>query len=383
MGHNSRMITFQNLSFWEKETFINHTDYLIVGSGIVGLSTAIYLKQREKHKKVTVLERGFLPTGASTKNAGFSCIGSPSELMDDLTKNSAEQVFETVQKRWQGLNNLKSLLGEKNIDYLELGSHELFLPQHNNKFENCISSLDKLNEQLKNITGISNVFQEANEIIDNYGFAGFSKAISHKAEGQINTGMMMKSLVKKAQEMDVQLLNGIEVKEINTTDLETNFGRIGFKKLAICTNGFSKRFFPSEDVVPARAQVIVTEEISNLKLKGIFHFDEGFYYFRNIGNRILFGGGRNLAFKEEETEELKNTELIINKLKTVLHEQIIPDQTVNIEHQWAGTMGVGQAKFPIIKEVDNHIFCGIRLGGMGVAIGSVVGKELAELMSKS
>ena len=82
-GHFLAMINFQQLSFWEKESFINQTVYLIIGSGIVGLSTAIYLKQREKGKKVTVLERGFLPTGASTKNAGFSCIGSPSELLDD------------------------------------------------------------------------------------------------------------------------------------------------------------------------------------------------------------------------------------------------------------------------------------------------------------
>jgi gamma-glutamylputrescine oxidase len=120
------MINFQNLSFWEKETFINHTDYLIIGSGIVGLSTAIYLKQRDNTKKVTVLERGFLPTGASTKNAGFSCIGSPSELLDDLKKHSKDEVYATVAKRWAGLLNLNQLLGEENIGYKSLGSHELF-----------------------------------------------------------------------------------------------------------------------------------------------------------------------------------------------------------------------------------------------------------------
>ena len=65
-----------NLSFWEKESFLNRSDYVIIGSGIVGLSAALHLKQREKGKKVTVLERGILPSGASTKNAGFACIGS-------------------------------------------------------------------------------------------------------------------------------------------------------------------------------------------------------------------------------------------------------------------------------------------------------------------
>jgi hypothetical protein len=43
-------------------------------------------------------------------------------------------------------------------------------------------------------------------------------------------------------------------------------------------------------------------------------------------------------------------------------------------------MGVGQQKKPIVKPVGNHVFCGVRLGGMGVAIGSLVGKELADLL---
>ena len=42
-------------------------------------------------------------------------------------------------------------------------------------------------------------------------------------------------------------------------------------------------------------------------------------------------------------------------------------------------MGVGKQKSPIVKQVSNSIFCGVRLGGMGVALGSLVGKELAEL----
>ena len=43
-------------------------------------------------------------------------------------------------------------------------------------------------------------------------------------------------------------------------------------------------------------------------------------------------------------------------------------------------MGVGSQKKPIVKQLSNHIFCGVRLGGMGVAIGSLVGQELANLI---
>ena len=43
-------------------------------------------------------------------------------------------------------------------------------------------------------------------------------------------------------------------------------------------------------------------------------------------------------------------------------------------------MGMGSTKNPIVKQLSNHVYCGVRLGGMGIAIGSLVGKELADLV---
>src|SRR5690606_23509855 len=108
-------------------------------------------------------------------------------------------------------------------------------------------------------------------------------------------------------------------------------------------------------------------------------FDEGYYYFRNIDDRILFGGGRNLDFKTEETMELGQTHIIQTKLEELLHDIISPHQQVKIERRWSGIMGVGSQKTPIVKQISNSVFCGVRLGGMGVALGSLVGRELAEL----
>ena len=105
------------LSYWEKQHFFNKSDLVVIGSGIVGLNAAISFKLKFPSKKVTVLERGILPSGASTKNAGFACIGSVSELSDDLTKMSEQNVWETVSFRYAGLKKLRSLVGDENIYY--------------------------------------------------------------------------------------------------------------------------------------------------------------------------------------------------------------------------------------------------------------------------
>lgn len=75
------MLNHQQLSYWERKTFLKDIDYIVIGAGIVGFSCAYHLKEKFPSAKVVVLERGYLPTGASSKNAGFACFGSPNRTM--------------------------------------------------------------------------------------------------------------------------------------------------------------------------------------------------------------------------------------------------------------------------------------------------------------
>jgi aspartate oxidase len=82
------------LSYWEIKNWFSNVDYTIVGSGIVGLHTAIRLRERFPKAKILILEKGILPQGASTKNAGFACFGSVSEIIDDFNTHCEEEVIE-------------------------------------------------------------------------------------------------------------------------------------------------------------------------------------------------------------------------------------------------------------------------------------------------
>jgi glycine/D-amino acid oxidase-like deaminating enzyme len=163
--------------------------------------------------------------------------------------------------------------------------------------------------------------------------------------------------------------------------MQTSVGFITAGKVLICTNGFAQQFLPQHDVHPARAQVLVTSPIDDLQVKGTFHYQSGYYYFRNVNDRILIGGGRNLDFEGETTTTFANTAQITDALKDMLSSIVLPNTEFSIHYEWSGIMGVGKTKAPIVDKVDQHIGVGVRMGGMGIAIGSLVGEELADLFS--
>jgi gamma-glutamylputrescine oxidase len=373
------------LSYWENQTYFQNVNLLVIGSGIVGLNAAISYKKRFPKAKVLVIERGILPNGASTKNAGFCCFGSASELSDDLKQMNEDTVWETVSHRYKGLNKLRKLTGDDTINYQQLGGFEVF--DTKKEFEACADTISSFNKKMKDTLGLKNVYEVDKTKIKQSGLAGFTYCIKNKYEGQINTGQMMQALLNIAYKKGILILNNLEVDKITDekTHVETFFKNklsIQSKKVIVATNGFAKQLLPGLDVKPARAQVLVTSPIKDLKLKGAFHYQQGYYYFRNIDNRILFGGGRNLDFKGEETTDMQLTKIIQNKLESILNKHILPKQSYKIEQRWSGIMGVGSEKKPIIKHTSKNVVCAVRMGGMGIAIGSLVGEMAVDELLK-
>jgi glycine/D-amino acid oxidase-like deaminating enzyme len=371
-----------NLSYWEYNSWLAQTDFAIVGSGIVGLSCALELRKLHPEARIVVMEKGALPQGASTKNAGFACFGSISELISDFGQHPEEEVVHLVQRRWQGIQQLRKLLGDRELDYQNLGGHEVFLDEQQELYELCLSRLDGINQMLKPVFGGYPFVKSPNRFV-------FQKTkeqyVTHLFEGQLDTGKMMRALLAKVNQHGILVINGLDVREyrevehgvsVLTNEFEFNTGR-----LLLTTNGFAARLL-NEQVVPARAQVLVTEPIPNLKVEGTFHLDRGYYYFRNIHDRILIGGGRNLDFDTETTMEPGHTQVIQDRLEALLSEVVLPGVPFRVSRRWSGIMGVGDSKNPIVKQISDRVYCGVRLGGMGIAIGTSVGRDLAIMASR-
>jgi gamma-glutamylputrescine oxidase len=372
-------------SYWEQKSFFGIYDVIIVGSGIVGLNAALELKSNSPTLKIAILERGILPSGASTKNAGFACFGSVSELMSDIKTYGETTVYELVERRFKGLETLRKTLGDEAISFEQNGGYELFLNTEKKQKTTALTSISYLNNLLKPVFSGADIFTDSSDKIAYFGFSKVDGLIFNHFEGQIDTGKMMSALIQKVQSLGIKIFNQCEVFSFEEEDiikLNTNIGEFKTNKILFATNAFTSKLLPNLNIIPGRGQVLITEPIVNLKWKGAFHYDEGYYYFRNIEDRILLGGGRNLNFKTEETYELATTEEIQNKLKELLSEVIYPNKSIAVDYSWSGIMGFGKNLEPIIQKISKGIFVAARCNGMGIALGSLTGKDAADLILK-
>lgn len=374
------------LSYWEQQSFISY-DHIVIGSGIVGLSTAIELKERFPSASVVVLERGLLPTGASSRNAGFACMGSVTELLDYLETMSEAEVLSLYDQRKKGLEKLRARLGDANIGYATNGSYELL--EQSDMDAGILDKIESLNQLLLPITQRP-AFTLASEKISEFGFSSeHTKAlIENTCEGELHTGKMLKALMRMALQLGIEIKTGAEAIRYEETQQHVyveikdssrnNTLALHADTLSICTNAFTKQLLPDEDVVPGRGQVLITQPIEGLKFKGIYHMDKGYYYFREIDGRILIGGGRNLDFEGETTTEFALTEQIQTELERKLYEIVIPGIPYQVEQRWAGIMAFGNTRSPIVKSFSPRVFGAFRMGGMGVALGSEVASRLVD-----
>lgn len=374
------------LSFWESNSLVNY-QYIIVGAGITGLSTACAIKEKNPKASVLVIEKGILPTGASTKNAGFACIGSYTEKWADYERLGEEQFLQLIEDRWIGLYLLRKRLGDDHIDYINHGGFELMINETGAEGD----KVAKLNELLAPMFK-KQVFYIVPQFINQFGFNAdiVSDMVFNPFEGQIDTGKMMNTLLNYAGILQIRVITGTDVKHIEDTPTgakvycQNNGQLITFnaEQVAICTNAFTKHFLPDEEITPGRGQVLCTAPIDDLKFTGIFHFDEGYYYFRNYGKRVIFGGGRNIDFETETTTQFELNQRIQNQLNYFLDEVILPNTPYTVEHQWSGIMAFNEQKTPLVKRVNQHVVVGARLNGMGVALASKIADTLATLMMK-
>lgn len=372
------------LSFWEKDSYYADTDLVIIGAGLMGLWSAYELKKAAPSLSITILEKNATPLGASTRNAGFACFGSLTELISDESAMGTAAMLSIVESRFKGIQKIRANFSDEAIQYDACGGFEAIQNDHFTA-ANLDEHIHYLNGLLAPITGNHQTFCNATQQMNRYGVKGFDHLVYNSFEAGIHSGKLVNELTSKVLALGVRIINGIEVKgwirTAESLEVTTQFGQtIKAKQLIACMNGFTQNLLPQLNIQPARGQILLTKPIDGLMLKGTFHFDEGFYYWRNIDNRILIGGARNLDFASEQTTDLAGSEKIRNHLTQFLANYINTNQPIEIEQYWSGIMGFTPNKEPLCTWVEPNILAVIACNGMGVALTPIVAEKVAAMV---
>lgn len=372
-------------SYWESTEWLEGLDLIVIGGGIVGVSAALHAKSKRPNWKIAVIERDSFGGGGSTKNAGFACFGSMTELMHDRAALGDTEALTLLKKRIDGLKLLRKTLGDKAIGYQECGSLELIRKGTNYEMPDQVAFAE-MNEWAEQATSSASTFHvaKANELNGIDG-ARIDGAVSSPLEGAIDTGKMILTLRSMAQKKGIRLLLGLNVKDWERGDgmhrvqvqrLSADGGEdnlwVETPRVIIATNAFAKELMPSCDVQPQPNVVLVTAPIPALKFNRTVHMDAGYLYARNVQNRMLIGGGRHLGLEREEE--------LVKALTSVLNTLFPETDGTPFEYKWTGLLGVGTTRNPIVKSVHPGCVIAVRMGGMGVAIGMQLGQECINLL---
>ena len=362
-----------NVSFWERDSFCRPYDLIVIGAGIVGLSAALFYKREHPDARILVLDKGFIPEGASTRNAGFACIGSITEHMADSRKETGENITKRLKLRYDGLQLLRSTLGEDTIGYENCGGYEVFTSKK--KFEEAADQIPRINQCMKNIADETEVYSTGE-------VSGLS-VIRNRIDGALHPGRMMREWVRQVTAAGVDIRWNTKVNSIGEDGaVKLERGReLQAGQVLIASNGFTRRIIPELDIQPARGFVMVTQPWPDMPWKGTFNHDRGYIYFRNTGGRLLLGGARNIAAEEETTDQFGVNPDIKKYLQDFARDTLRLPETVGWEYEWSGIMGFTPTKTPVLRRLDDGRVVAAGLSGMGIAIGTKIGQQAARMLN--
>jgi glycine/D-amino acid oxidase-like deaminating enzyme len=363
------MKNIHQFSYWEKTEWLKPPDLLIVGGGITGSSVAMFYKQAYPDHDVLIVDRGFAPNGASTRNAGFACIGSISEHLADIKVAGEETVFNRIERRWRGLRLLRKTMGDSSMGYQHTGGFEIFPDKK--RFDNCREQISVMNRKMEEKLGLKEVYSvtECNGL----------PAIKNRVEGAINSGKLIRSLHNKIADLGVRIWWNSPVQKVDRDGIYFESGlTLKSRKTAITVNGFESTLLNSR-VQPARGYIFVTKPMIDMPWKGTFHYDEGYVYFRDVGDhQLLLGGGRNVDKEGETTHRFGTNEKIRDYLIDFATNTLNLPHGWEIDMEWSGIMGMTLDKEPVIEESMPGVWSAAGLSGMGIAIGMEVARELVQ-----
>ena len=358
-------------------------DVCIIGAGLSGISSALYLSKINPSLNIVILEKNKVGWGASGRNGG-QLLHSFSGENYSGQKHTQEEIKTLCQFTLEAVREVKKNIRELNIhcDLIEGYIQAAVNKSHDEE-------LKKYVDQLQTEYNYESATYLSKSQMEQYFESPYYKSAMYDSEcGQIHPLNYCLGLAKELlKNKNCKIFEDTGVISYNsqnkvTINTEKNIN-IKADKLIICCNAYigdlnkslRRKIMPVKTYVSAFTQ-IPKKELDKYFRKPITVGDMLFVlnYFRlDSNNNLIFGGGVSYSNIDPINLELS--------LKKSIRKILPGLEKFKAWCTWSGHVAITVNRFPHIGSIDNNIFFTQGYSGHGLAITTMVGKMLAEVIS--
>ena len=358
-------------------------DVCIIGAGLSGISSALYLSKINPSLNIVILEKNKVGWGASGRNGG-QLLHSFSGENYSGQKHTQEEIKTLWQFTLEAVREVKKNIKDLNI---QCDLIEGYIQAAVNKSHD--EELKKYVDQLQTEYNYESATYLSKSQMEQYFESPYYKSAMYDSEcGQIHPLNYCLGLAKELlKNKNCKIFEDTGVISYNsqnkvTINTEKNIN-IKADKLIICCNAYigdlnkslRRKIMPVKTYVSAFTQ-IPKKELDKYFRKPITVGDMLFVlnYFRlDSNNNLIFGGGVSYSNIDPINLELS--------LKKSIRKILPGLEKFKAWCTWSGHVAITVNRFPHIGSIDNNIFFAQGYSGHGLAITTMVGKMLAEVIS--
>lgn len=354
-------------------------DVCIIGAGYTGLSAALHLA--EAGFDVAVVEAHRIGWGASGRNGGQ--VGSGQRLEQE----ALEAVVGKSEARllWDMSQDAKALVKGLIAHHDMPAAWRDGIANVTHKARD-VPAYHAGAEHLSKVYGYDQItLLDKAGVLDLVGSEMFHGGTLDRGAGHIHPLNYAIGLAKAASNAGARIFEMSEVTELVKGDpvkLSTGQGTVTANHVLLACNGYLGALNEkvASKVMPINNFIVATEPLSEEVALGLLRQDVAVadakfvvnYWRRSADNRLIFGGGESYGYRFPKD---------IRSVVAPHLQQIYPQMKgVRLAYAWGGTLAITLSRMPCFQRVTGNILNASGYSGHGVALASIGGKLMAEVI---
>jgi len=361
---------------WPRLTGDQRAEVVVIGAGYTGLSAALHLA--EAGVDVCLLEAHEPGFGAAGRNGGQVNAGlkhEPEDIRRRFGEHRGRRLIEAAGKAPDYLFRLIDRLGIQ-CD----GRREGTL-----RAAYRASDIDALHQSARQWRdhGASLDILDAAEIRRRTGSAHYLAGLFDPRGGSVQPLSLARGLAVAAHQIGVRIHADSPATHLarrgSDWHVKSTAGSVFTKRVILATDGYSDHLWPSlsQSIVPIYSAMVATEplspELSERVLPGggvLYESGAVTVYYRKSKDGRLLMGGRGRQWTMNRQASYRHLADYVPRLWPDLN-------GIRFTHWWNGQFALTPDFYPRIHAPADNLFIGLGYSGRGVAMGTVIGAELA------